>query len=101
MLGSERESDPWLVMAAVVIVLLGLLNLLSLGMTSHAVRHIIFAALGLAMMCVVSRLRVSELRAVGWALLAVATVMLAAVSIIGVTAKGAQRWLDLGVFTVQ
>lgn len=98
---SKRESDPWLVTAAVVLVLLGLVNLLSLGMTSHAERHIIFAAVGLAMMWAVSRLRLSDLRTLGWALLVVATVMLAAVPIIGVSVKGAQRWLDLGVFTVQ
>ncbi len=101
MLARKRQSDPWLVTAAVVLVILGLLNLLSLGMISHAVRHAIFAAVGLAMMWALSRVRLTDLRALGWALLAIATVMLAAVPVIGVAAKGAQRWLDLGAFTVQ
>ncbi|MHC6214965.1 FtsW/RodA/SpoVE family cell cycle protein [Rhodococcus ruber] len=97
----RRESDPWLVTAAVVLVVLGLLNLTAIGMTSHAVRHALFAAAGLVLMRVVSRLRTSDLRAFGWTVLAVATVLLAAVPLAGVATKGAQRWLDFGVFTVQ
>ena len=97
----KRESDPWIVTAAVVLVVLGLLNLTSTGMTSHAVRHALFAAAGLGLMRVVSRLRMGDLRAFGWAIFTVTTAMLAAVPLAGVATKGAQRWLDFGIFTIQ
>ncbi|NLE82306.1 MAG: FtsW/RodA/SpoVE family cell cycle protein [Rhodococcus sp.] len=97
----KRESDPWLVGAAIVLVLLGLLNLISTGMTSNAVRHALFGVVGLGVMYAVSRLRLSDLRRFGWVVLAVSTVMLAAVLVTGVAVKGAQRWLDLGLFTIQ
>ncbi|SDD46251.1 FtsW/RodA/SpoVE family cell cycle protein [Rhodococcus tukisamuensis] len=99
--GGKRESDPWIVTAAVVLVVLGLLNLIATGMTAAAVRHALFAAAGLVVMCVVARLRMSYLRAFGWAVLGVATVLLAAVPLAGVATKGAQRWLDFGVITIQ
>ncbi|MFZ2176579.1 MAG: FtsW/RodA/SpoVE family cell cycle protein [Rhodococcus sp. (in: high G+C Gram-positive bacteria)] len=101
MLGSQRESDPWIVTAAVVLVVLGLLNLISTGMTSHAVRHVLYAAAGLGLMWVISRLRLGDLRGFGWAIFTVATVLLAVVPLVGVATKGAQRWLDFGVFTIQ
>ncbi|BAH48626.1 FtsW/RodA/SpoVE family cell cycle protein [Rhodococcus opacus] len=97
----KHESDPWIVGAAIVLVVLGLLNLTATGMTGHAVRHLLFAAAGLAIMWVVSRLRVSDLRTFGWAVFGVATLLLAAVPLAGVATKGAQRWLNFGVFTVQ
>ncbi|QSE87668.1 FtsW/RodA/SpoVE family cell cycle protein (plasmid) [Rhodococcus pseudokoreensis] len=96
-----RESDPWIVTAAITLVVLGVLNLLAIGMTTNAVRHVLFAAAGLALMWWVSRLRMGDLRAFGWVVFTVATVMLAAVPLAGVATKGAQRWLDFGVFTVQ
>lgn len=97
----KRESDPWLVTAAIVLVALGLLNLIAMGMTSNAVRHALFGVAGVGIMYAVSRLRLSDLHRVGWAVLATATIMLAAVPLVGVAVKGAQRWLDLGLFTVQ
>ena len=97
----KHESDPWIVGAAIVLVVLGLLNLLSTGKTADAVRHTLFAVAGLGIMYVVSRLRMSDLRAFGWAVFTVATVLLAVVPLAGVATKGAQRWLDFGVFTVQ
>ncbi|GAA4474123.1 hypothetical protein GCM10023094_09150 [Rhodococcus olei] len=101
MQAGKQQSDPWLVTAAVVLVVLGLLNLLSTGMTSYAVRHAVLAAVGLGAMWATSRLRSSGFRRVGWVLFAVSVVLLAAVPLIGVATKGAQRWLDFGVFTLQ
>ncbi|QCQ90017.1 FtsW/RodA/SpoVE family cell cycle protein [Rhodococcus sp. SGAir0479] len=97
----DRESDPWIVSAAVVLAVLGLLNLVSIGLTSQAIRHACFTVLGLALMWVVSRMRVNNLARLGWVTLAVSVVMLAAVPVVGVAVKGAQRWLDFGLFTVQ
>ncbi len=48
-------------------------------------------------MWVVSRMRVNNLARFGWVTLAVSVVMLAAVPLVGVAVKGAQRWLDFGL----
>ncbi|MFC7448600.1 FtsW/RodA/SpoVE family cell cycle protein [Rhodococcus daqingensis] len=97
----KRESDPWLVAAAITLVVLGLLNLISTGKTTDAVRHALFAAVGLGAMYAISRLRPGNLRRFGWTLFAASVVLLAAVPLLGVATKGAQRWLDFGLFTVQ
>ncbi len=101
MKADRRPSDPWLVTAAVALVALGALNMLAAGMTSLAVRHLILAAVGLGVMWVTSRMRIAALGRFGWILLTVSVVLLAIVSLVGIATKGAQRWLDLGVFTVQ
>ncbi|MFC9786247.1 FtsW/RodA/SpoVE family cell cycle protein [Rhodococcus sp. NPDC127528] len=70
-------------------------------MTSYAVRHAAFAVVGLGAMWVTSRIRVDRYRRFGWILYAATVLLLLAVPLVGVATKGAQRWLDLGVFTVQ
>ncbi|TSE00374.1 cell division protein [Skermania sp. ID1734] len=97
----KREFDPWIVVAAIVLVILGVLNMVALGMFSYATRQACFAGLGIVVMLALSRLRISDIRRFGWVLLGVSTVLLLAVPVIGVAAKGAQRWLDLGAFTIQ
>ncbi|WP_068156335.1 FtsW/RodA/SpoVE family cell cycle protein [Rhodococcus phenolicus] len=101
MRADRRRSDPWLVTAAIVLVVLGMLNMLSTGMTSLAVRHAILAVVGLGAMWATSRMRVAALGRFGWVLFTVSVVLLAAVPLVGIATKGAQRWLDLGVFTLQ
>ncbi|MGH3516188.1 MAG: FtsW/RodA/SpoVE family cell cycle protein [Haloechinothrix sp.] len=97
----QRTADPWMFTAIGVLVGLGLLNLLSLGMSSLAVRHGAIVLVGLCLMLVVARLRLRDLPAFGWGFYAVALVALLAVPVAGFTVNGAQRWLDLGVFTAQ
>ncbi|MEV0946275.1 FtsW/RodA/SpoVE family cell cycle protein [Rhodococcus sp. NPDC049939] len=99
--GHDRESDPWIVTAAIVLTVLGLLNLVSIGLTSQAIRHASFAVIGIGVMFLVSRMRVDKLRRFGIATLGVSVAMLVAVPIVGVSVKGAQRWLDFGVVSVQ
>ncbi|WP_072687563.1 FtsW/RodA/SpoVE family cell cycle protein [Rhodococcus marinonascens] len=99
--GQDRESDPWIVTAAVVLTVLGLLNLVSIGLTSQAVRHASFAVVGIGVMFLISRMRVSKLQRFGWVTLGVSVAMLIAVPFVGVSVKGAQRWLDFGLFSVQ
>lgn len=101
MQADRRKSDPWLVTAAVALVVLGMLNMVSTGMTSLAERHAILAVVGIGAMWATSRMRVAALSRFGWVLLAVTVVLLVAVPLIGIATKGAQRWLDLGVFTLQ
>ncbi|MGW0024724.1 FtsW/RodA/SpoVE family cell cycle protein [Rhodococcus sp. NPDC003383] len=101
MQADRRKSDPWLVTAAVALVLLGMLNMVSTGMSSLAVRHAILAAVGLGAMWVTSRMRIAALSRFGWVLFTVTVVLLVAVPLMGIATKGAQRWLDLGLFTLQ
>ncbi|SNR52540.1 penicillin-binding protein 2 [Haloechinothrix alba] len=93
--------DPWIVAAAAVLVGLGLLNLLALGMAEHAVRHGVIGAAGLVAMVLLARLRVQALSRLAWAVYLAAVLMLLAVPLVGDKVKGAQRWLDLGVISVQ
>ncbi|MDV6248271.1 FtsW/RodA/SpoVE family cell cycle protein, partial [Rhodococcus opacus] len=101
MTAERHPSDPWLVAAAVALVALGMLNMISTGMSSLAVRHAALAAVGLGAMWATSRMRIAALSRFGWALFAASVVLLAAVPLVGIATKGAQRWLDLGVFTLQ
>ncbi len=48
-----------------------------------------------------SRMRIAALSRFGWVLFTVTVVLLVAVPLIGIATKGAQRWLDLGLFTLQ
>ncbi len=97
----RHPSDPWLVTAVVALVALGMLNMISTGMSSLAVRHAAIAAVGLGAMWATSRMRIAALSRFGWALFTASVVLLAAVPLIGIATKGAQRWLNLGVFTLQ
>ncbi|MEE2060666.1 FtsW/RodA/SpoVE family cell cycle protein [Rhodococcus artemisiae] len=101
MTADRRPSDPWLVTAAVALVALGMLNMIATGMSSLAVRHAVLAAVGLGAMWAASRTRIAALSRFGWASFAASVVLLAAVPLIGIATKGAQRWLNLGVFTLQ
>lgn len=97
----QRTVDPWMLIAIGVLTGLGLLNLLSLGMTSLAMRHGVIVLAGLCLMLVVARLRLREMPSFGWGCYAVAVVLLLAVPVVGVTVNGARRWLDFGGFTAQ
>lgn len=101
MQADRRRSDPWLVAAAVVLVALGVLNMWTTGMTAPAVRHAVLAGVGLGAMWATSRMRVATLSRFGWILYIVSVVLLVAVPLIGIATMGAQRWLNLGVFTLQ
>ncbi|WP_034269192.1 FtsW/RodA/SpoVE family cell cycle protein [Haloechinothrix halophila] len=97
----HRVTDPWLILAAAVLGGLGLLNLVSLGMADLAVRHGMFVVLGIGLLFVVSRVRLTELPRIAWTVYGIAIGLLLAVPVLGVTINGARRWLDFGLFTVQ
>ncbi|MDV6013409.1 cell division protein [Haloechinothrix sp. LS1_15] len=97
----RRVVDPWIVGAAATLVLLGLANLVALGMTTLAIRHALVGVVGLSVMVLLARLRVQALPRLAWIVYLVSVALLFAVPVAGHTVKGAQRWLDLGVLTVQ
>ncbi|UYP20955.1 FtsW/RodA/SpoVE family cell cycle protein [Rhodococcus sp. Z13] len=78
-----------------------MLNMVSTGMPSLALRHALLGGVGLAAMWATSRLRATSLTRFGWGLYVATVVLLVAVPVIGVATKGAQRWLNLGLFTLQ
>ncbi|GAA5112498.1 FtsW/RodA/SpoVE family cell cycle protein [Haloechinothrix salitolerans] len=97
----HRVADPWLILAAAVLGGLGLLNLVSLGMADLAIRHGMFVVLGIGLLLVVSRVRLTELPRIAWTVYGIAIGLLLAVPVFGVTINGARRWIDFGLFTVQ
>lgn len=96
-----RALDPWVLIAAAVLVGLGLLNLYSVGMEALAARHAAIGVMGFVLMLAVARVRVEALPRFAWAMYGLAVALLLAVLFAGETVKGAQRWLDLGVVSIQ
>ncbi|MPY99347.1 MAG: cell division protein [Actinophytocola sp.] len=97
----HRVADPWLILAAAVLGGLGMLNLVSLGMTDLAVRHGMFVVVGIGLLFVVSRIRLTELPRIAWIAYGTAIGLLLAVPVLGTTINGAQRWINFGLFTIQ
>ncbi len=64
-------------------------------------RQLVFAASGVALMLVVSRIPLKLYAKYSLALLAVSIALLAAVLVIGVEENGAKRWINLGITTFQ
>ncbi|TNC22224.1 FtsW/RodA/SpoVE family cell cycle protein [Amycolatopsis alkalitolerans] len=93
--------DLLAVVAMVVLVGLGLLNLYAIGGTSLAGHQAIIAAAGVLALAVFWRLRASVLTVLGWTCYALAVLFLLAVLVVGTHANGAQRWLALGTLTFQ
>ena len=87
--------------ATAMLTVLGLLNLDALG-DRDLVQHQAFVVLvGIALFLVLRRFRAVSLPWIGWACYLTSAVLLAAVELVGVTAYGARRWLDLGPISLQ
>ncbi|MBB6376262.1 cell division protein FtsI/penicillin-binding protein 2/cell division protein FtsW (lipid II flippase) [Pseudonocardia eucalypti] len=89
------------VASAVVLVGLGVANLYAVSGFGLAARQAVVALLGLALLGWLWRFRVRLLAALGWACYAVAIFFLLAVLVVGSSAKGATRWIDLGAVSFQ
>jgi cell division protein FtsI/penicillin-binding protein 2/cell division protein FtsW (lipid II flippase) len=87
--------------AAALLVLLGLLNLDALGEHARAQHQAFVVLAGVALFLLLSRVRSASLPWIAWACYAGSIAMLAVVELTGVTAYGAQRWLDLGPVSLQ
>ena len=99
--GSERTSslhvDPWLLLALAALVGFGLLVLNSAARNDPAVlgAQALRLVIGFVVMLVVAQLSPRLFRRWMPALYLVAVGLLAVVMLVGATAKGSQRWLDL------
>jgi penicillin-binding protein 2 len=84
-----------------VLTALGALNLVTLGATSLAIRHLVIVGVGIVVLLVLSRSGMRRLPLLGWSMYALAVVALVVVLLGDAGARAAKRWLDLGAFTVQ
>jgi cell division protein FtsI/penicillin-binding protein 2/cell division protein FtsW (lipid II flippase) len=93
--------DLLAVVAAMVLVGLGLANLKVIGEPALATRQGIIAAGGLLALAVFWRFRARYLTALGWLTYGAAVLLLVAVLRIGRSANGATRWISIGSYTFQ
>ncbi len=97
---------PWaLIVVAVIVPLVGVLNLYSAAQNfvdpDIWKKQLLWAAGGFAVAAFVARLKPSTLEALAWPVYIVTCVLLVLVLAVGTPIKGAQRWLDLGPFNMQ
>jgi cell division protein FtsI/penicillin-binding protein 2/cell division protein FtsW (lipid II flippase) len=93
--------DALALLAAVVLVLLGALNLYATSGWQSAARQLAVAAPGLVLLVALRRMRIERLAALGWGCYGVSVALLAAVPVVGTATKGARRWIGTGAFSVQ
>jgi len=110
--GHERQANwanvDWaLVVTALVLCGFGLVAIWSadgagpIGAGSPVVRQAVAIVLGLVLMAVLTWIEPRYVKALAWAIYAIALAGLLAVDLIGVTIGGARRWIDLGPLTIQ
>ena len=100
----NRVFDGAALFGAAVLVTLGALNLYAVGGWSVAGRQLAVVTPGvvlLLLMCRVRRARSERFALLGWACYGGSVLLLLAVLVGGVEAKGAQRWLAVGSFSLQ
>ena len=94
-------GDPILIAAALLVALLGGLNLVVIGSTDQALHQWGAVGIGLVALHVARRARRQSWAALAWATYAAAVILLAAVIMVGVSANGARRWVTLGSLVLQ
>ncbi|MCW0216630.1 MAG: FtsW/RodA/SpoVE family cell cycle protein [Pseudonocardia sp.] len=93
--------DLLALVATLVLVIAGLANLAVVDGTDVAVRQGVIACVGLALIPLCRRVRVRLLGVLGIVVYVLAVVTLLAVPLVGISVKGATRWIGVGVFTFQ
>ncbi|AYY13354.1 cell division protein [Actinobacteria bacterium YIM 96077] len=96
-----RAVDPVVLGAVLVLAGLGALNLITIGASNLALRHVVIVGGGLVVMAVAARLGFARLPLLAWGMYALALAGLLAVLAGDGGARNARRWLDLGITTVQ
>ncbi|WP_308259099.1 FtsW/RodA/SpoVE family cell cycle protein [Pseudonocardia sp. H11422] len=93
--------DLLAVVAALVMVGLGLANLWAVDGMAMAVRQAVIAGVGVLLLALLWRFRVRLLTVLGWVCYGSAVLLLGAVLVVGLSANGATRWIGIGSFTFQ
>ena len=97
-------ADPWLIIAAAILVVIGLAALFSIddaGSSKFFSRQLLLAAIGLIPFFVFWRVNPAVWHKASWILYAVNLLLLLAVLAIGASSGGAQRWLGIGSIQFQ
>jgi cell division protein FtsI/penicillin-binding protein 2/cell division protein FtsW (lipid II flippase) len=89
------------VIAALVVVGIGVANLWAVDGADLAVRQASYAVVGSALLAVMGRCRLRVFAILSWGCYGLALVCLVAVRFAGSSANGATRWIDLGALTFQ
>ena len=101
---SWRQLDWLLLLAVVSLTTFGGFTIYSIeqaGRHSYSYQHWMIGILGLLIVLVFSRWRYQLLLRWHWLIYALTNISLVAVMLTGVTAKGAQRWINIAGFNVQ
>lgn len=95
--------DAWLLLGLVVITAFGLVVLYSASGANGAMfqRRLMQVGLGFVVMFVMAQFRPRFYQYIAPYLYVIGLVLLVLVDLVGTTSKGAQRWLDLGLFRFQ
>ncbi|HEV7864700.1 MAG TPA: FtsW/RodA/SpoVE family cell cycle protein, partial [Acidimicrobiia bacterium] len=93
--------DVVALVAAVVLVALGALNLYAVSGWGSAAHQLAVVAPGLVLLVVLRRVRMDRLAGIGWGCYGLSVALLAAVPFVGVATKGARRWIGAGAFSIQ
>ncbi|HEY9864251.1 MAG TPA: FtsW/RodA/SpoVE family cell cycle protein, partial [Candidatus Obscuribacterales bacterium] len=98
------EADLWLLGSCILLTVFGGVMIRSVelqqGLTDWW-QHWITGAVGLTLALIISRCRYERLIQWRWVIYGIINLSLIAVQIIGTTALGAQRWINIGGFHVQ
>lgn len=101
---SWRKLDWLLLLAVMGLTTFGGLTIYSteeVGTHSYSYQHWLVGILGVILVMIFSRWRYQLLLRWHWLIYALTNISLVAVMITGVTAKGAQRWINIAGFNVQ
>ena len=100
---SWRQLDWLLLLSVVALTTFGGVTIYSTeaGQHSYSYQHWTIGVLGLAIVLVLSRFPYQLLLRWHWVIYALTNISLVAVMITGVSAKGAQRWINIAGFNVQ
>lgn len=99
-----QNMDWYLIGAVLCLLLIGVVSIYSIDANKGDVNwldHFITAGVALITTLVIARWRYDTLQAWHWFTYAATNLSLVAVSLFGVTALGAQRWIQIGGFNVQ
>ena len=100
---SWQQLDWLLLLSTVALTAFGGLTIYSTeaGQHSYSYQHWAIATLGLIIVLFISRIPYQLLLRSHWIVYALTNISLIAVMVTGVSAKGAQRWINIGGFNVQ
>ncbi|MFC5993651.1 FtsW/RodA/SpoVE family cell cycle protein [Pseudonocardia hispaniensis] len=93
--------DLLAILAALVLVGLGLANLSVVDTPDTVFRQAAIAVAGVVLLAALWRFRAGLLLVLGWVTYLIAVLLLGAVLVMGVTANGATRWISFGSLTFQ